>query len=115
MSDLRAELAERLARALQLDVPYYSRPLPTAGTPAAVLALRDSLPRKPAPVELTGPGVRLEPLSVDRDVEALFEVSCGRPVARAGRSVDAYDPDALVWRYMSGGPFADARDLAAWL
>ena len=29
------------------------------------------------------------------------------------RSVAAYDPDAVIWRYMPGGPYASAADLHA--
>lgn len=80
-----------------------------------VLARRAALPRKPAPVELTGPNVRLVPLDLARDLADLHAGSCGNPVELGGRGTDAYDPDAHVWRYMSGGPFASADDLAAWL
>ncbi len=87
------------------------------GTPLDkdVLAQRARLPLKPAPVTLTGARVRHEPLDLDRDVAALHAVSDGRPAVLGERHVDAYDPDALIWRYMSGGPFARAEDLAAWL
>ena len=80
-----------------------------------VLARRTRLPLKPDPVTLVGTRVRLEPLDLDRDVAALHAVSNGRPAALGERRVAAYDPDALIWRYMSGGPFARAEDLAAWL
>lgn len=80
-----------------------------------VLARRTTLPRRPDPVELRGESVRLVPLDLERDVAALHAASCGEPVELDGRRIDAYDPDAHVWRYMSGGPFADAAALAAWL
>lgn len=67
--------------------------------PPEVLARRDTLPTKPAPVVLRGPHVTLEPLDLDRDVAALHAI--------------AGDPE--VWRYMSGGPFASADELRAWL
>ncbi len=79
------------------------------------LARRASLPLKPAPVTMEGRLVRLTPLDLARDVEALYAVSNGQPLQRGDRRVDAYDPDALIWRYMSGGPFARADELAAWL
>ena len=87
------------------------------GTPLddEVLTRRTRLPLKPAPVALTGSRVRLEPLDLDRDVAALHAVSNGQPAALGERRVEAYDPDALIWRYMSGGPFARAGDLAGWL
>jgi RimJ/RimL family protein N-acetyltransferase len=80
-----------------------------------VLARRARLPLKPAPVTLTGTRVRLEPLKLDRDVAALHAASNGQPAVLGERRVEAYDPEALIWRYMAGGPFARAEDLAAWL
>lgn len=83
---------------------------------AAALAARDALPRKPAPVELVGPRVLLRPLVLPQDAEPLHRVSDGSPLALGAlRMVDAYDPERLVWRYLSGGPFPDAAALAAWL
>jgi len=67
--------------------------------PPEVLARRDKLPKKPARVVLRGPHVTLEPLELDRDVGALHAIS----------------GDEEIWRYMSGGPFADAGELRAWL
>ena len=83
--------------------------------PEEVLARRMRLPLKPDPVELAGRHVRLAPLDLGRDVETLFAVSDGRPFRLGDRAVDAYDADALVWRYMSGGPFASAAELTTWL
>jgi RimJ/RimL family protein N-acetyltransferase len=83
--------------------------------PPDVLARRGVLPRKPAPVTLVGSTVKLVPLELERDAEALHAASDGRPVRRRDRSVGAYDADALVWRYMPGGPFADAGALAGYL
>lgn len=68
--------------------------------PPEVLARRAALPAKPAAVTLEGPTVTLRPLELAADVPALFE---------AQRGADA------IWRYMSGGPFADAAALRAWL
>ena len=71
--------------------------------PADVLARRVQLPRKPAAVVLTGTIVELRPLDLDADVDELHAISSG--------------PDAgeRVWKFMSGGPFADASALRAWL
>ncbi|MCU0511531.1 MAG: GNAT family N-acetyltransferase [Anaerolineae bacterium] len=80
-------------------------PLPDP-LPADVLALRQRLPRQPAPVTLAGRFVRLEPLDVARHAAALFAVSDGRPARLGAKSVPAYDAEALIWRYMSAGPFA---------
>ena len=80
-----------------------------------VLARTARLPLKPDPVTLTGTRVRLQPLDLDRDLPALHAVSNGQPAALGERRVEAYDPDALIWRYMAGGPFARAEDLGQWL
>lgn len=80
--------------------------------PPDVVALRDQLPLKPAPVTLTGTHVQLRPLDLDRDLAALHAVSNGQPARLGERSVAAYDPEMLVWRYMAAGPFATAADLA---
>jgi RimJ/RimL family protein N-acetyltransferase len=76
--------------------------------PPEVLARRDRLPVKPAAVVLRGTRVVLEPLDLDRDVDALHAIS-------NGSGDPAYDPDERIWRYMSGGPFRDAAGLRAWL
>lgn len=83
--------------------------------PPDVLARRAALPQKPAPVALDGAIVTLRPLELAADLDALFAISSGAPAAVGTRRTDAYDPDARVWRYMSGGPFADAPALGAWL
>ena len=80
-----------------------------------MLARRDALPQKPAPVTLEGQLVTLRPLDLATDLAALFAISSGAPAAVGARRVDAYDPDARVWRYLSGGPFADEAALGAWL
>ncbi|MDQ2787478.1 MAG: GNAT family N-acetyltransferase [Chloroflexota bacterium] len=83
------------------------------GTPlsAEVLARRAALPVKFAPITLTGAFVRLEPLDLDRDVDALYAVSNGQPARLGDRAIPAYDAEAIIWRYMSAGPFADAGAL----
>lgn len=83
--------------------------------PAEILARRERLPRRPADVTLEGARAILRPLDLARDGEALHAVSSGEPCVRGDRRVDAYDPDALVWRWMAGGPFATASELCAWL
>jgi RimJ/RimL family protein N-acetyltransferase len=87
------------------------------GTPLAadVLARRDVLPRRPAPVTLTGTVVELVPIDIERDAAPLHAVSNGEPISLNGRSVEAYDPELIVWRYFSYGPFADAAELADYL
>ncbi len=81
--------------------------------PAEVLARREQLPLKPAPVTLTGRYVRLEPLVIARDAQPLFEFSNGSPITLEERSIEAYDADTLIWRYMFNGPFASLADFSA--
>src|SRR4051812_39328872 len=83
--------------------------------PDDVLARRERLPVKPADVVLTGEKVVLRPLDLDQHVEALFAVSSGAPVAVGDRRVDAYDADALIWRWMKAGPHADVAALRSYL
>src|SRR5688500_1820759 len=83
--------------------------------PEDVLARCDLLPKKPAPVTLTGTVVMLRPLDLERDLDTLFAVSNGQPFTLGDRRIDAYDPEALIWRWMKGGPFADAAALRAYL
>lgn len=80
-----------------------------------VLNRRAGLPRKPSPVTLAGAIVKLLPLELDRDVEALHFASDGRPNSWGDRHAGAYDPDTAIWRYMPAGPFRDAAGLAAYL
>jgi RimJ/RimL family protein N-acetyltransferase len=75
----------------------------TQRLPAEVLAHRAQLPKKPAPITLAGKLVELRPLDLDADVDELHAISSGA------------DADERVWRFMSGGPFADARELRSWL
>ena len=82
---------------------------------AAVLGARDALPRKPAPVELASPRVLVRPLVLPRDAETLHRVSDGGPMELGALRAEAYDAERQVWRYLSGGPFADPAALAAWL
>jgi len=83
------------------------------GTPlsAEILTRRAALPVKFAPVTLTGVHVRLEPLDLDRDVDALHAVSNGQPARLDGREIPAYDAEAMIWRYMPVGPFANTDAL----
>ena len=80
-----------------------------------VLERRRTLPRKPAAVTLEGTLVKLVPLNLERDLDALYAASDGRPTSWGERRTGAYDPDASVWRYMPAGPFRDAAGLADYL
>lgn len=87
-----------------------SIPLPPPMLAAEVLARRQQLPLKPAPAILTGRYIRLEPLQVERDAHALFDVSNGSPINWGERSVETYDAEAIIWRYMFNGPFEHLAD-----
>lgn len=80
-----------------------------------VLAKRQELPQKPAPVTLTGRYVRLEPFDMARDAEQLHAISNGQPVTIGNRSVEAYDADMLVWRWMNSGPFDTLEAFKAYM
>lgn len=86
-------------------------PLPPPPLPAEVLALRVQLPLKPAPVTLTGQFVQLRPLVVEQDAQPLFDISNGQPISLGDRSVEAYDAEEIIWRYMFDGPFATVEAL----
>lgn len=87
----------------------------TAQLPASRLARRAQLPLKPAPVSLSGRYVRLEPLDLGRDLDALYAVSNGQPAALGGRPIGAYDADTAIWRYMFAGPFEDVEAFRRYL
>lgn len=82
--------------------------------PVDVLEVRDRLPAKPDAATLTGARVVLRPLQ-DTDFEALHAASNGQPFELAGKRIRAYDPDALVWRWMRNGPFREAGELRSYL
>ena len=80
-----------------------------------VLDRRARLPLKPSAVTLEGAIVRLVPLDLERDVEALHAASDGRPSSWGERRAGPYDPDTAIWRYMPAGPFRDSAELAGYL
>lgn len=84
-------------------------PLP-APLPDDLLAKREQLPLKPAPVTLTGRYVRLVPVNIERDSAALHALSNGAPATLGARSIGAYDAEEWVWRYLFAGPFATLAD-----
>lgn len=80
-----------------------------------LLAVRQQLPVKPAPVPLEGRFIDLVPYDEARDVEALHAVSNGSAVTVGNLHTDAYDAEALVWRWMWGGPFATLDAFASYM
>lgn len=80
--------------------------------PTNTLERRTQLPEKPSPVILSGKYIRLEPLVVERDAQRLFEMSNGSALELGDRSMNSYNADELVWRYMFDGPFNNVEELA---
>lgn len=87
-----------------------SMPEPAPAWPVEVLARRRALPAKPDLGEVRTERLVVRPY-LGPDADELHAISCGRPVTRLGRTVEAYDPELLVWRFMPWGPFATADDL----
>jgi RimJ/RimL family protein N-acetyltransferase len=83
--------------------------------PASTLASAKALPLKPDPIVLPGRFVRLAPLEVDRDAEALYAVGNGQTINLAGRVYPAYDADELIWRYLFQAPPTDLASFRAYL
>jgi RimJ/RimL family protein N-acetyltransferase len=84
-----------------MTIPALPPPLPDD-----TLARRTALTRRLPPVSLTGQFVRLEPLDAAAHAPALFQVTNGAAISLGGRTVDPYDAEQLVWRYLAAGPFA---------
>lgn len=83
--------------------------------PVDVLARREALPLKPAPVSLSGEEVDLVPLDLARDAAILYARSNGEPITLGASAVAAYDTEALIWRFLFAGPFADLAGLTNYL
>ncbi len=83
--------------------------------PADRLHQAQQLPLKPNPVKLSGTRVTLIPLDIAQHSAPLFAVSNGSPIQMGDRTFPAYDADALIWRYMPYGPFADLAAFEAYL
>ncbi len=93
---------------------YQPPPLPPPLAPE-VLERRKNLPTKITPVVLEGRYIRLIPLDLEAHTDALFAISNGSPLTIGNRSVPAYDAESLIWRYMNGGPFANADEMRDYL
>lgn len=77
----------------------------SARLPDEVLARRSQLPLKPQATRMDGATVALVPYSEDH-AAALYAACNGSPIQMGDRHLDAYDAEALIWRYMFHGPFA---------
>ena len=93
---------------------YEPLPLPPP-LPEDVLERRKNLPVKVAPVTLEGQYVRLVPLDLEAHTDILYGISNGSPIEIGGRSIGAYDAEALIWRWMNGGPFANVDGMREYL
>jgi RimJ/RimL family protein N-acetyltransferase len=89
-------------------------PLPQP-LPDEVLALRTTLPLKPAPAELRGRLVHLLPLDLARDGAALYAISTGAPFEIGGVEYPAFDAEELIWRWLAGVPFATYAEFAEYM
>jgi RimJ/RimL family protein N-acetyltransferase len=89
-------------------------PLPPT-LPEDVLSKRATLPLKPESITLTGDYVRLVPFDMERDAQVLHAVSNGKAITIGERSVEAYDAEEWIWRYMFAGPFATLQDFGAYM
>jgi RimJ/RimL family protein N-acetyltransferase len=83
--------------------------------PDTVLAAVSRLPLKPEPVSITGRYISLKPTDLERDGERLYAISNGQPATLDDHSIDAYDPDERIWRYMFSGPFATFEDFLVYM
>jgi RimJ/RimL family protein N-acetyltransferase len=86
-----------------------------ATLPKETLATRTRLSARLDDVVLGGKYIELKPIDSERDTEALFAVSNGKPVTLNGKSIPAYDPDELIWQYMGSGPFSSAESMKAYV
>jgi len=113
----RATICHHPRAALNAAQEGYAMTAFRTGTPlpADVLARRETLPPKPVPVALTGVDCELLPLDLARDAAILHARSNGEPITLAGRTVAAYDAEALIWRFLFAGPFADLAGLTNYL
>jgi RimJ/RimL family protein N-acetyltransferase len=83
--------------------------------PEAVLERRKNLPAKMTPVTLEGRYVRLVPLDLEAHTDILYAISNGMPISIGGRSIGAYDSEAIIWRWMNGGPFTNTDGMREYL
>jgi RimJ/RimL family protein N-acetyltransferase len=84
-----------------MEIPALPPPLPEE-----TLARCRTLTRRLPPITLTGRFVRLEPLDAATHAPALFPVTNGEAISLGGRTVEPYDAEKLIWRYLAAGPFA---------
>jgi RimJ/RimL family protein N-acetyltransferase len=93
---------------------YEPLPLP-APLPEDVLERRKNLPAKMTPITLERQYVRLVPLDLEAHTDILYAISNGTPISVGERSVGAYDAEAIIWRWMNGGPFANVDGMRDYL
>jgi RimJ/RimL family protein N-acetyltransferase len=80
-----------------------------------VLSAISRLPLKPEAVSITGRYISLKPTDLERDAERLYAISNGQPATLGDHSIEAYDPDERIWRYLFNGPFASLDEFLAYM
>ncbi len=80
-----------------------------------ILAKRGRLPLKPAPVILNGSRFSMTPLDVSKDAVDLYVISNGNACRVGNYWTEAYDSDALIWRFMNSGPFSSLDAFSSFL
>ena len=88
--------------------------IPLIRLPDDVLS-KCSLPLKPNFPAFEGKIVKLLPLDISRDAEALFAVSNGSAIELGDRSYPEYDSDELIWKYMFDYPSVNLNDFRQYL
>jgi RimJ/RimL family protein N-acetyltransferase len=83
--------------------------------PPDVLARRSLLPLKPQAPVIAGSFIILVPYDPAQHASALWQVSNGQSFTLGGKACAAYDADALIWRYMPGGPFDSLESFTAYM
>ena len=69
-----------------------------------ILELSKTLPLKPFDVTLTGKNIRLIPVDVESDCQALYNASNGSPITINHKTIGAYDPSD-IWKNTDWGPY----------
>jgi RimJ/RimL family protein N-acetyltransferase len=83
--------------------------------PPSTLAKMEQLPIKPAPINLSGTYIYLEPLNISTHTATLFQISNGCEFTVGNKTYPAYDANQKIWEYMSAGPFDSIESFQAYL
>ena len=66
-------------------------------------------------IDFYGKYIKLLPLDIARDSKELYEISNGSSIQRPNKSIDEYDSNELIWKYLSMGPFDSLADFTSYL